>query len=53
MLLAAAEVSLAPGELAPTEAAAVVKDCNLLPLAIGIAGRFIREMTDGTVLFPL
>ena len=47
MLLGAAEVKLAAGEAAPTEAEKVVEMCNGLPLAIGIAGRLIRELCDG------
>ena len=46
MLLGAAEVKLAVGEAPPAEAEKVVEMCNGLPLAIGIAGRLIRELCD-------
>ena len=46
MLLGAAEVKLAVGETPPAEAEKVVEMCNGLPLAIGIAGRLIRELCD-------
>ena len=48
MLLAAAGVTLKLRETAPVEASKVVRLCNGLPLAIGIAGRLIRDMLDET-----
>ena len=48
MLLAAAGVTLKAREVPPVEASKVVRLCNGLPLAIGIAGRLIMDMLDET-----
>jgi hypothetical protein len=44
MLLSAAGVRQAAGAPAPPEAAEVVRLCNRLPLAVGIAGKLLKDM---------